>query len=69
MGLQDEPYFEYFSYADFLTPYSGLIQIEKYAEVKGLQDLQDMFKEIRVLTKKVKEDIYRMLTEEFEYFE
>ena len=68
-GLQDEPYFRYFDYPDFLTPYSGLIQIRKYAEIHGREDLQHLFKEISVLTKKVKEEIYRLLVEEFRYFE
>ena len=67
--LQDEPYFKYFDYPDFLTPYSGLVQIRKYAEIHGREDLQDLFKEISVLTKKVKEEIYRLLVEEFRYFE
>ena len=69
VGLQDEPYFKYFDYPDFLTPYSGLIQIRKYAQIHGREDLQDLFKEISGLTKKVKEEIYRLLVVEFRYFE
>jgi hypothetical protein len=69
VGLQDEPYFRYFDYADFLTPYSGLIQIRKYAEIHGKEDLQVFFREISVLTKRVREEIYRLLVEEFRYFE
>ena len=69
VGLQDEPYFRYFDYPDFLTPYSGLIQIRQYAEIHGKEDLQDLFKEISALTKKVKEEMYRLLVEEFRYFE
>jgi len=69
VGLQDEPYFKYFDYPDFLTPYSGLIQIRKYAEIHGKEDLQNLFKEISLLAKKVKEEIYRLLVEEFRYFE
>ena len=61
VGLHDEPYFKYFDYADFLTPHSGLIQIKKYAELEGKSDLQDLFKEITALTKKVKEEIYHLL--------
>jgi hypothetical protein len=68
-GLQEEPYFRYFDYPDFLTPYSGLVQIRKYAEIHGKEDLQNLFKEISILTKKVKEEIYRLLVEEFRYFE
>lgn len=69
VGLQDEPYFKYFDYADFLTPFSGLIQIRKFAENEGKEDLQNIFKEIFALTKKVREEIYRLLVEEFKYFE
>lgn len=69
VGLHDEPYFKYFHYADFLTPYSGLIQIRKYAELNGLVDLLDIFAEIQELTKKVREEIYHLLVDEFKYFE
>jgi len=69
VGLQNEPYFKYFDYPDFLTPYSGLIQIKKYAEQEGLADLQVLFAEITKLTKDVKAEIYRLLVEEFKYFE
>jgi hypothetical protein len=69
VGLQDKLYFKYFDYPDFLTPYSGLIQIRKYSEINGKEDLQNLFKEKSVLTKKVKEEIYRLLVEEFRYFE
>ena len=69
VGLQNEPYFKYFDYPDFLTPHSGLIQIRKYAEQEGKEDLLNFFKEISGLTKKVKDEIYRLLVEDFEYFE
>jgi hypothetical protein len=69
VGLQDEPYFKYFDYASFLTPYSGLIQIRKYAELNALNDINVLFTEISELTKKVREEIYRLLIEEFKYFE
>ena len=69
VGLKDEPYFRYFGYEDYLTPYSGLIQIKKYAEKEGLKDLHDLFAEIQELTKKVREELYRLLVEEFRYFE
>ncbi|MCK4333413.1 hypothetical protein KAX06_01355 [candidate division WOR-3 bacterium] len=69
VGLQDEPYFKYFDYKDFLTPYSGLIQIKKYAELKNLEDLLNLFEKISAKTKEVREEIYRLLTEEFAYFE
>lgn len=35
IGLKDEAYFKYFNYPDFVTPFSGLIQIKKYAEVNS----------------------------------
>lgn len=69
VGLNDEPYFKYFDYAPFLTPYSGLIQIRKYAELNALDDINVLFVEISELTKKVKEEIYRLLVEEFKYFD
>lgn len=69
VGLQNEPYFKYFDYPDFLTPYSGLIQIRKYAEQEGLADLLDLFLEVIKLTKLVKAEIYRLLVVEFGYFE
>jgi hypothetical protein len=46
-----------------------LIQIRKYAEIHGREDLQRLFKEISNLSKKVREEIYRLLVEEFRYFE
>jgi hypothetical protein len=69
IGLQNEPYFKYFDYPDFLTPHSGLIQIRKYAENGGIADLLEKFDEISTLTKKVKEEIYRLLVDEFKYFD
>jgi hypothetical protein len=69
VDLQDEPYFKYFDYASFLTPYSGLIQIRKYAELNALDDLMNLFAEVSELTKMVKEEIYRLLVVEFKYFE
>ncbi len=68
VGLQDEPYFKYFDYADFLTPYSGLIQIKKYAEQEGKEDLLNLFREVSEITKAVKQDIYSLLIEDFKYF-
>ena len=69
VGLKDEPYVVYFDYPDFVTPYSGLIQIKKYAEQNGEVDLQNRFSDIQKLTKAVKEEIYRLLVKEFKYFE
>jgi len=69
VGLHNEPYFKYFDYPDFLTPYSGLIQIRKYAEQEGLADLLELFIETIKLTKLVKVEIYRLLVKELNYFE
>lgn len=69
IGLHDEPYFKYFDYADFLTPYSGLIQIKKYAQINGDGELLGHFEEITRLTSGVRNEIYRMLVEDFKYFE
>ena len=69
IGLHDEAYFKYFDYEDFLTPYSGLIQIKKYAEVNSDLNLMHRFDEISSVTKDVKERIYYLLVDEFKYFE
>lgn len=69
IGLHDEAYFKYFDYEDFLTPYSGLIQIRKYAEVNNDLNLMHRFDEISSVTKDVKERIYHLLINEFKYFE
>jgi len=69
VGLQNEAYFKYFDYADFVTPNSGLIQIRKYAEVNEATDLVQQFAEISACTKLVKAELYRLLVDEFKYFE
>ena len=69
VGLQDEPYFKYFDYKDFVTPHSGLIQIRKYAEIHNAADLLELFEKISAKTKEVREEIYRLLVDEFGYFE
>jgi len=67
--LKNEPYFKYFDYQDFLTPYSGLIQIRKHAEIENLVGILDLFDNVRELTKKVKTEIYNLLVNKFKYFE
>jgi hypothetical protein len=69
VGLHDEPYFKYFDYRDFVTPYSGLIQIRKYAEIHKCDDLLVLFEQISAKTKEVREEIYRLLVCEFKYFD
>jgi len=68
VGLREEPYFKYFDYPDFVTPYSGIIQLKKYAEVNGASDLQPYFEKISNLSKQVREEIYFLLVEIFGYF-
>jgi len=69
VGLHDEPYFKYFDYKDFITPYSGLIQIRKYAEIHKSDDLLALFEQINAKTKEVREEIYHLLVDEFKYFD
>lgn len=69
VGLHTEPYFKYFNYPDFLTPYSGLIQIKKYAELNADVELLNRFIEINKLSKAVKQQLYKMLVYDFKYFE
>jgi hypothetical protein len=52
-----------------VTPHSGLIQIRKYAEIHNATDLLELFEKISAKTKEVREEIYRLLVEEFGYFE
>ena len=67
-GLHNEPYFKYFNYPDFLTPYSGFIQIRKYAELLVEVELLNRFIEISKLAKAVKQELYNLLVDEFKYF-
>ncbi|GEM54951.1 hypothetical protein FB1_11720 [Flavobacterium branchiophilum NBRC 15030 = ATCC 35035] len=69
VGLHEEAYFTYFDYPDFVTKDSGLIQIKKYADVNDCSDLLEKITTISEKTKLVKEEIYRMLVEDFKYFE
>jgi hypothetical protein len=69
IGLDEEPYFRYFDYPDFLTPYSGLIQIKKYAEIHNAEKILQIFEQITQQTKNLKEEIYRVLVDDFKYFD
>jgi hypothetical protein len=69
VGLQEEAYFKYFDYPDFVTKDSGLIQIKKYATLNACSDLLEKITTITEKTKLVKEEIYRMLIEDFKYFD
>ncbi|MBK8396311.1 MAG: hypothetical protein IPL26_13905 [Leptospiraceae bacterium] len=69
VGLDKESYFKFFEYSDFVTPYSGLIQIEKYAEIHNAEKLLSIFKNIIDKTKNVKEEIYQLIVNEFKYFD
>lgn len=68
VGLKNEPYFKYFGYQDFLTPYSGLIQLRKHAEILGRNDLNTRFTDIREKTRKVIDELHRVLVEDCKYF-
>jgi hypothetical protein len=69
VGLQDEPYFKYFDYADFLTPHSGLVQIRKFAENQTDTILGEKLGLITKLSDEVKNEIFRLLVEVIGYFE
>lgn len=66
--LKEESYFKYFDYDPFLTPHSGLIQIKKYAEKIIDVPIIEQFKTINAHTKKVRNELYVLLVEEFKYF-
>jgi len=68
IGLKQEAYFRYFNYPDFLTKDSGLVQIRKYAEINKKVDLVSMIENIKKTTSEVKNEIYRLLTKDFNYF-
>lgn len=69
VGLDDEPYFRYFSYKSYLTPHSGLIQLRKYGEQQGIAVLNEGFTRIKADAAAVREELYRFLVEECRYFE
>lgn len=69
VGLQDEPYFKYFNYADFLTPYSGLVQLRKYNELHPSPELGSKIEAVWEASKTVRQRIYEMLVQDFGYFE
>jgi hypothetical protein len=69
VGLDDEPYFRYFSYKSYLTPHSGLIQLRKYGEQQGIAALNEGFAQIKADAAAVREELYRFLVEECRYFE
>ena len=67
-GLQNEPYFKFFSYADFLTKDSGLIQLKKYAGQETLTDMLQHFDVVTKLTKEVKVAMSDFLINDCKYF-
>ncbi len=69
VGLENEAYFKYFDYPDFVTKDSGLVQIKKYADINECADLLEKIALIQEKTKRVKEVIYNMLIEDFKYFD
>ncbi len=69
VGLENEAYFKYFDYPNFVTKDSGLVQIKKYADINECADLLEKIALIQEKTKRVKEAIYNMLIEDFKYFD
>jgi hypothetical protein len=69
VGLQDEAYFKYFNYPDFLTKDSGLIQIKRYADIHYEEELITRIDRISAVTKTVRKEIYEMLIRDFKYFD
>jgi hypothetical protein len=68
VGLQEEAYFRYFSYPDYVTKDSGLVQIKRYADIHECADLLERIASITSKTKEVKDELYIMLTRDFHYF-
>jgi len=68
-GLEEEPYFKYFSYKPFVTPYAGLVQIRRVAEETAQTALLEQFDTLNRLRGEVLEEIHRLLVEEFWYFQ
>lgn len=66
--LKDECYFKYFSYEPYLTAFSGLIQIRKYAGFYHIDDLVNQLREIDDLVKVVKSKFLKLLLNECQYF-
>jgi len=52
-----------------MIPFFWLIQLKKYAQRENLTDLLNLFDQIAALTKKVNQEIYGLLVNEFKYFE
>lgn len=69
VGLENEAYFKYFDYPNFVTKDSGLVQIKKYADINECADLLEKIVLIQEKTKLVKEAIYNMLIVDFKYFD
>ncbi len=69
VGLKNEPYFKYFSYPDYLTKDSGLVQIRKFAEIQCHTDLLELISDIKIKAQQVNNEIYRLLVDEYKYFD
>lgn len=68
VGLKNEPYFKDFAYPDFVTPYSGLIQIRKYAEINNKADLLEICEDVKKVTKQVRSSLCSLIVNNFKYF-
>ena len=67
-SLKKEAYFKYFDYEPFLSPYSGLIQIKKYAQNHLNVELLNRFDEIDGMKTEIRDKIYEMLVCDLQYF-
>jgi len=68
VGLDQEPYFKYFDYPDFVVPFSGLTQIKRFSEINRVDEISEYLGVIRENTKDVLNDIHTLLVDEFDYF-
>jgi len=67
--LKDMACFKYFNYEPFLTQFSGLVQIKKYAIKYANIELLQQFERIEKIKKEIKDKIFLLLTKDFKYFE
>ena len=68
VGLDQEPYFKYFDYPDFVVPFSGLTQIKRFSEINRVDEISEYLEDIKKSTKDVLNEIYTLLVDEFKYF-
>ncbi|MGS2716684.1 hypothetical protein ACVBE9_00790 [Eionea flava] len=69
VGLDSEPYFEFFRYKDFLGPNSGLIQLRKYSQLNGDTKLSTHLEDLDSLGRNIKSNISEIIVKKHCYFE